>query len=195
VDEDEGSWPIGNADAEAGLKEVLGLFDLPAFARRGQDLEHTLRRIHHRCRAARGAMLEMVHLRLRQWASAVIGPDSWAPVLAHSIEPLWGLSQAKPPQWAATPAPMRQQRLIARDLIDSVNRFNRRWIHFLEHLNLGPTNAVIEEYNRFYLLEKECVMGSPRLAGRYFTEVPKLTTEMLRADHPILPVPELRDPP
>jgi hypothetical protein len=115
-------------------------------------------------------------------------------VLAGSIEPLWALSGAEPPRWASTAAPIRRQRVIARELIDSVARFNRRWTHFIDHLNLAPTNHIIEEYNRYYLLEKECVMGSPRLAGRHFTPARMVTTEMLRSDYPSLPVPELLDP-
>ena len=62
---------------------------------------------------------------------------------------------------------------------------------FLDRLNLEPANHVIDQYNRYYLLEKECVMGSARLAARLFTPVPKLTREQLVRDHPILPVPNL----
>ena len=65
-------------------------------------------------------------------------------------------------------------------------------MHFLERLNLEPTNTVIDQYNRYYVLEKECVMGSARLAARHFTPVPQLTTATLADDHPTLPVPELR---
>jgi hypothetical protein len=194
VDDAEIGWPIAGANFEAEVKEVMGLFDLPAFARRGQDLQLALSRLHERCRAARGSMLDMVRLRLRQWAAAVTGPASWSSVLAGSIEPLWPLAQAAPPHWANSSAPIHRQRQVARDLIDSVLRFNRRWTHYLDHLNLAPTNLVIEEYNRYYLIEKECVMGSPRLASRYFTTIPTVTTQMLHRDHPILPVPVLLEP-
>jgi len=195
VDDADKSSPTWSSDVETEVKELMGLFDLPAFARRGQDLDCSLRRLHNRCRAARRPLLDMVRVRLRQWSSAVIGPESWALVFTRSIEPLWPLSEAEPPQWADAPAPIRRQRLIARDLIDSVLRFNRRWIDFLDHLNLDPTNHAIDQYNRYYVLEKECVMGSPRLAARHFTPVPTLTTQMLKGDHPTLPVPELLDRP
>jgi hypothetical protein len=50
---------------------------------------------------------------------------------------------------------------------------------------------VIDQYNRYYVLEKECVMGSSRLAARFFTPIPQLTPERLLRDHPLLPVPDL----
>ena len=84
-----------------------------------------------------------------------------------------------------------RRRLIASDLKNAVLRFNRRWAEFLERLNVEPANAAIDQYNRYYVLEKECVMGSPRLAARHFAPVPELTTETLANDHPTLPVPDL----
>ena len=85
-----------NSDIETEVKELMGLFDLPAFARRGQDLEATLHRMHPRCRAARGKLLEMVHLRLRQWSSAALGNESWRGAFTSTIDPLWVLAVAGP---------------------------------------------------------------------------------------------------
>ena len=191
MDDAEGSPQALNADIETEVKEMMGLFDLPAFARRGQDLEITLRRLHERCHKARLPLLDMVQLRLRQWSRAVTGPDAWPAIFARSIEPLWPLAAAEPPNWAEFPAPIRRQRIIASDLIAAVLRFNRRWQQFVEQLNLEPVNIVIDGYNRYYVLEKECVMGSARLAARHFQHVPLLTTATLFSDHPPLPVPEL----
>ena len=81
--------------------------------------------------------------------------------------------------------------MAARDLIAAVARFNRRWAEFVESINLGPANAVIEHYNRYYVIEKECVMGSGRLAARFFTPIPSLSPDRLLKDHPLLPVPAL----
>jgi hypothetical protein len=193
VDGDEESQVAMNSDIEADVKELLGLFDVPAFARRGQELEQSLLRLHARCRSARGSLLDMVRLRLRQWASAVTGPAAWDLVFVQSIEPLWGLAHDEPPRFGQSPATLSRQRAIARDLIGSVLRFNRRWMHFLERLNLDPTNHMIDEYNRYYLLEKELALGSPRLAARQFSPVIKLATQALLDDHPCLPVPQLLD--
>ena len=135
----------------------------------------------------------MVRLRLRQWSHAATGPQDWSDVFAQSIESLWPLSHSEGPQWAEARAPIRRRLTIGQDLVASVVRFNHRWNHFLDRLNLEPANLVIDQYNRYYVLEKECFMGSARLAARYFVPVPNVTTETLLREHRTLPVPQLRD--
>ena len=66
-----------------------------------------------------------------------------------------------------------------------------RYVVLLRGVNLGPTNHVIDQYNKYYVFEKECVMGSARLASRHFTPVSQLSPEVLLRDYPMLPVPEL----
>jgi hypothetical protein len=195
VDNDDGSMPTLSSDVEADVKELLGLFDLPAFARRGQELEHSLKRLNERCRNRRSEMLEMVRLRLKQWSRAVTGPNGWAGVFARSIEPLWHQSAALAPSWAEVPAPRGRTAAIAADLVTSVVRFNRRWHKFVASAKLEPINFLIEQYNRNYVLEKECVMGSARLAARHFVPVAPVTALSLFNDHPLLEVPELVDGP
>ena len=190
MDETQVSVPMTSLDGE--INELLGLFDVPAFARRGQDLDYALSRIHARCRRERDGRLDMARLRLRQWAEAVTGPEAWREVFHEPIDPLWPSTGAAPPAWADRPAPPRRRRAIARDLVASLDRFNARWLRFLDDLNLDKVNRVIDGYNRYYLLEKECVLGSARLAARFFTPRPHLTRDALLADHPILPVPALK---
>ena len=193
MDETDESLTTTVGDVEVEVKEVMGLFDVPSFARRGQDLEQTLHRLAERCRRARVERLDMVHVRLRQWARSVTGPGAWTTVFSASIESLWPLSEAEPPHWAESSVSIRKQLEIARDLIAAVQRFNHRWAQFLDGMKLEATNSVIDQYNRYYVLEKECVMGSARLAARFFTPVPSVTRERLLCDHPLLPVPELLD--
>ena len=191
MDDTDESTPTLNSDIEADVKELMGLFDLPAFARRGQDVEAAVRRLHDRCERVRSEMLEMVRLRLRQWCGAATGPESWSGVFASTIEPMWPLAGAAPPRWAGLDAPIKCRQNIASDLIAAVERFNRRWLDAIGRFNLEPTNFVIEQYNRYYLLEKECVMGSARLAARHFIPILALTSSAILEDHPILPVPIL----
>ena len=193
MDDSEETLPAINSDIETEVKELMGLFDLPAFARRGQDLEATLNRMHLRCRAARRQYLEMVHLRLRQWSAASAGPESWRDIFTGTIESLWSLAEAEPPRWALSDAPKKRRESIARDLVAAIERFNRRWRQFIAQINLEPTNFAIEQYNRYYVLEKECVVGSARLAARHFSPVPLLTAATLLEEHRALPVPELAD--
>ena len=190
MDESDNDSPMVTDDA-AGLKEMLGMFDVPAFARRGFDLEYALKRLHERLSRERAALLDMVRLRLRQWASAAIGPDDFRDVFHEPVKSLYQLSGADSPIWAARPALSRARRAIARDLIFSVSRFNRRWLLAIDRLNLDAINRQIEHYNRYYLLEKECVMGSTRLASRHFVPQAILSRERLLADYPTLPTPTI----
>lgn len=185
----EDTGPLVSTPTE--IKELMGLFDLPAFARRGQDVEYWTGSIRLRCQGHREELLEMVRLRLRQWARVATGPDDWSASLGGPVESLWILTGSPPPRWATAPVPPRQQRPVARDLVASLERFNRRWRRFVEALNLGPANQIIDQYNKYYVLEKECVMGSARLASRHFSPVPRFTTDGLLREYPPLPVPEL----
>ena len=187
---DNEGTPLGGIDAE--IKELLGLFDVPAFARRGQDLEYSLIRIRSRSRRARAGMLDMVRLRLRQWASAANSPGTDSLIFASSIAELWPLTEADPPKWAVRSASRWRLRAIARDLIASVERFNRRWLEHLDGLNLDPINRQVDDYNRYYLLEKECSLGSARLAARNFVPKTHVSLDDLRGELPPLPVPVLR---
>jgi hypothetical protein len=184
-------WTTHNADADGTIKELMGLFDTPAFARRGQDLEHSLRRIHALCRRLRDQHMEMVRVRLRQWSRVAAGPEDWRDVFAEPIDGLWKLALAEPPVWGGVFAAPKQKRSAAANLIASARRFNGKWQQMIDLINLEPTNRVIDEYNKYYVIEKECVMGSARLAQRHFTPTPRLTCQTLLREHPLLPVPEL----
>ena len=186
----EETGPLGSFDAE--VKEMLGLFDVPAFARRGQELESALVRIHQRLQSRRIEMLEIVRLRLRQWASATKGPEDALRYFAEPIEPLWPLSGSKPPRWGSRTAGFWTLRPLARDLIGSVDRFNRRWAEQIEKVDLTLINQMVVNYNRYYLLEKEISLGSARLASRHFVPKTPVSLDDLRASFPPLPVPSLR---
>src|SRR4051794_17341096 len=144
---DQEATPLGGVDAE--IKELLGLFDVPSFARRGQDVEYGLARLRSRCARERAGMLDMVRLRLRQWAGAATGPEAASTVFSGPIDPLWPLSGAEAPRWARYAASPRRLRAIARDLIASVERFNHRWARFLDGLDPEPLNRQIDNYNRY----------------------------------------------
>ena len=185
---DEASGPIG---LESEINELLGLFDVPAFVRRGQDLEHALARLHTRCQRERDERLEMVRMRLRQWAAVAASPDLECAVFAEPIEYLWVMTGTPATEWGKRPASAWRQRGMARDLADAVARFNERWRAFLDGMSLDVINRMIDQYNRFYVLEKECSLGSPKLAARHFVPKPCVTREGLLEQYPLLPVPEL----
>ncbi|MDG3003601.1 hypothetical protein [Paludisphaera mucosa] len=164
--------------------------DVPAFVRRGQDVEFLISSLHERCRRHRLARLDMVHVRLRQWAKVATGPGDWADAFLGPIDGLWPLAEAESPAWSRRPGSPRQRRAIARDLVASVERFNERWAAFVARLDIDLVNTAIEHYNAYYVIEKECVLGSARLAAMFFTPLVKVSAASLLADHPPLPVPE-----
>jgi hypothetical protein len=190
MDEPEDESSIMSTD-ETELKDLLGLFDVPAFARRGRDLEYGLRRLDQRLERERAGLLAMVHLRLRQWASVATGPADWREVLTAPVASLYPLAGAEEPVWASLPPSARRRRAVACDLVASVTRFNRRWLAILDQVKLDPINRQIDLYNRYYVLEKECVLGSTRLAAQHFVPQPHLSRDRLLRDHPTLPVPAL----
>ncbi len=187
---DDDTSPVVSSD-EADLNELIGLFDAPAFARRGHDLEYALKRLHLRLAREQSAMLDMVRLRLRQWAALASGPEDISGVFPSSIAPLYAMTGAESPVWAGVSGSARRRRAVARDLVASLERFNRRWLQFLNALTLDSVNRQIDHYNRYYVLEKECVIGSARLAARLFVPKVPLSRESLLVDYPTLTVPDL----
>ncbi len=111
-------------DDETGIKEVLGLFDVPAFARRGRDLEQALSRLDTRLAHARSALLDMARIRLKQWAAVSTGAEDWRDAFLVPIDSLYPQCGAEPPAWATESASPRRRRATARDLVASLARFN-----------------------------------------------------------------------
>lgn len=167
------------------------VFDVPAFVRRGQDVAFMLESLDERCRRGRLALLDMVHMRLRQWAKLAIGPEDWRDAFLAPVDPLWAAAQAPAPTWARTAGSRRSRRAAARDLAAAVGRFNARWHAFLDRLDLRLVNDAVENYNKYYVIEKECVLGSSRLAAMHFDPIPKVSADSIRSTHPPLPVPTL----
>ena len=76
-----------------------------------------------------------------------------------------------------------------RALQASVARFNRRWSAFIADLDLSEVNRRRDGYNRYYLIEKECAVGSPRIAAIGFRRQPPLTAGDVQAALPLLVMP------
>jgi hypothetical protein len=69
-------------------------------------------------------------------------------------------------------------------------QFNTYWRATAAAANLIPINQRREAYNRWYLLEKECAIGSARLAAQGFQPLAPLTTADILAHLPELPIPD-----
>jgi hypothetical protein len=88
-------------------------------------------------------------------------------------------------------SPTRSARRLARavkDLAESFRRFNGRWQRFLETIDLTDLNRLREGYNKYYVFEKECVVGSPAIARAGFEPLRPATVGDLLGECPFLPV-------
>ena len=90
-----------------------------------------------------------------------------------------------------TTAP-RRLRLALRELCASLARFNDRWRSFMAEVRLDSVNDERAAYNKYYLLEKECAVGSAVLARLGYRPLEPLTIEELATLLPELPVPCMR---
>ena len=80
----------------------------------------------------------------------------------------------------------------AEGLCLSIERFNDRWSKYVHELQADTINHQIDRFNKYYVLEKECIVGSARLASRLFVPQPRIEPEWLLLQLPPLPVPRLR---
>jgi hypothetical protein len=134
----------------------------------------------------------MVHLRLRQWAEVSTSFHDYADQFEHPLDRLYEQAQVPQPTWGALPGSPRRRATVARELAASAARFNRRWAEYVNQLDFRPINRVIEHYNAYYTLEKECSLGSTRLATRYFKAVEPITVDSILRTHPFLDEPKMR---
>ncbi len=176
--------------------EIVSHYDLPAYARRGRQVQGALDDLVERCRMQRVKWLEMPRLRLGQLVALAGDLDRLLPLLADArqLDVVRELHTELQPQLRMVVAPTiseRQLRATLRDLCDSLERFNRRWLDHLAKVDLTLVNELREDYNRYYLLEKECALRSPVLARVGFRRLESLTLDELTALVPVLPVPQV----
>jgi hypothetical protein len=189
--------PSGDAAGEQRLwRQLQAAGGVPAFALRAQRTEQAFQTLLEQCRQQRTLYLRGVRwafLRLRCLAAE---PAALLPLLrdAAQLDTL-ALIEKEAGPWPVCPgrkaSPARQRRALE-ELCQAIERFNRRWRNYLEQLDLTPLNALREDYNRYYLLEKECFLGSPRLARQGFQPLPPLTVDELLRLLPLLPMLLLR---
>ena len=163
---------------------VVAQFGGPAFMRRAQRAENALAELLHHLRTTRREWLAMVRLRIGQ-LHALAG--DWGPlarfVTADSLAELRRLFDELNPQLrvpiAATDDAATLRAALA-DLRESIDRFNTRWRALLAQTELTEVNRRRDEYNRWYLLEKECFVGSARIARQGFRPMEMVTIQNLR---------------
>lgn len=188
---------LGRDESAEVFKRFLSQYDAPAYIRRARGVEAAFERLLEHCRRRRAEWLEFVRLRIGMlhalagnWINLqpFLTDDEQLDILRYHLAAL--ASPLRAPLEATTSA--RALRRALRDLQESLERFNERWQVFLPGVDLTAVNELREGYNRYYVLEKECAVRSARIARQGFRPLPPLTTEVLAAHFPLLPVPRLR---
>jgi hypothetical protein len=187
-------------DGRQAFNEVLAQYDGPAYLRRARRVQAAYDQLLDLCRRQREEWLVMVRVRLATLRALAGRWDVLAPHLAderqlRDLEELW--TQLDPHLRAPIepdPSP-RMLRGALGELGDSVRRFNRRWVAFVREQDLGPLNAERANYNRYYLLEKECAVRSPFIARAGYKPLDPLTTDDLLAALPPLAEPRVAGSP
>src|SRR5262249_54155628 len=128
---------LGRGDELRLVKHLLIQHGGPAYMRRARQTEEAFETVVRRCRRQRDEWLDSVRLR-RGTLRALAG--SWEqlrPVLADDaqVDLLVRLHEELAPRLRLPVERTSSQRTLRRalcELIDSLERFNHRWLHFLE---------------------------------------------------------------
>lgn len=199
---DDEQVPMGDVTIpshEAGQREAaefLAKFDAPAFVRRARHVEEAQESLLRRCQKQRDAWLLMPRTLIGRLHGMAGSWNSLRPLLLDDADvdllaDLYALLQPRP---RLAPEPTNSSSRLAKALhalVVSLERFNGRWPVFLAGVDLAEINKVREDYNRYYLLEKECALRNPRLARIGYQKLAPLTYANLLEWLPLLPMPRL----
>ena len=173
------------------LKLLAEMGENPAFIQRARAQENALNALLERCTASRAQLLEWPRrhytiLRKRigdDWdrVSSITSHANAGPILA-------ALSTALPVIDHARPSILSTDRSLLRNFLDSAQRFNRAWNHFLDHAGLDEINRLRDDYNRFYPMEKSCAFGTESVNAK-FEPLPPLSRSYLETRFPLLNIP------
>jgi hypothetical protein len=165
--------PLLSIDDDLRTRMMIGgQYQAPAYARRALGVQQAYDDLIARCARQRDEWLRGVRLHLGFVRDAG-GPQPGGDVAA-SLAQLAG--RAEPPRALAA-------------LRASVACFNRRWSAFIAEVDLSEVNRRRDGYNRYYLIEKECALGSPRIAAIGFRRLAPLTADDVMAALPLLAMP------
>jgi hypothetical protein len=181
-------------DGRQAFNEVLAHFDGPAYLRRARRVQGAYDQLLDECRRQREEWLALVRVRLGT-LRALAG--SWQALAPHlpgdeQVRLLEEMCAALEPHLRVPVEPTTSARALRgalRELCASVERFNSRWVAFVRGRDLTALNAERADYNRYYLLEKECAVRSPHIARQGYRPLDPVTHDDLLAALPPLAVP------
>ena len=185
--------PLAGGEVDPFEARVLGRFDAPAYVRRARAVQEALDGLLAVCRKRRAEWSEMARLRLGTLHALSAAWEGLRPLLPEDqMDVLRALYDELRPVLRMPVEPTRSTSALRRalgELLSSLERFNQRWLRFVPEVDLSAVNGLRADYNRYYILEKECAVRSPALARRNFQRLEPLTTDDLLRLLPPLPVP------
>ncbi|MGE3805560.1 MAG: hypothetical protein AB7K24_12870 [Gemmataceae bacterium] len=182
--------PIPARSIENDLVQLFqAQYAAPAYVRRARRVEDALNEVLERGRRQRRDWLEMVKLRLGTLVALAV--HGFHDVLDEAaIRIVQDMHAELDPRLRVVPSAATSPRAIRRalaELNESIARFNERWQGYLAKVDLRAVNEERADYNRYYLLEKECALRSARLARVGFRTLEPLTVDDLLERLPLLP--------
>jgi hypothetical protein len=176
------------------LQEMVGRSGSPAFIRRAKLVETSWLTLVETCATARFERLQFVRLRMGQLRALAGGFDALRSYLPHAsdLEFIQSLHDELQPRLRLPLEPTTSPRVLrnaANDLIEAIEMFNERWTRWLVKVDLTHVNQVREDYNKYYLFEKECAVGNAQVARMGFARLAPITARDLEARFPTLHVP------
>jgi hypothetical protein len=182
---------LGHRDERKLFQQVVGQYGGPAFARRARAVQSAYDGLIEACRRQREEWLDFVRLRVGTLFALAGSAAGLATVLdgAGDRAALIQLHEQLQPRLRVPVAATSNRRTLfaaLMELRETIARFNERWLTFVRQVDVGTVNALRDGYNRFYVLEKECAVGSPRVARQGFRRLEPLTADDVLRALPVL---------
>ena len=190
---DETTIPSRDDDHRT-FQQMMAFADGPAYARRARRVHGAFDDLLARCRKKRDEWLTFVRIALGTLRGLAGEWEALRPCVRddESLDVLRRLYDELQPRLRVPVEPttsVRKHRAALAELIDGLERFNRRWLAYAAELDLRPINELREGYNRWYLLEKELALRNAAAARFGFQRLPLLTVEEVLQRLPSLGVP------
>ena len=172
------------SDERKIFQQIVGHFGGPAFIRRARDVQSAYENLVDSCRRQRAEWLAIVRLRLGT-LFALAG--TWEAIDSllddrSQVDFLKDLHAELRPELRLPVPATGNKRVLRRaltELNEAIGFFNKRWLGYVPQVNLEKLNLLRDQYNRFYLMEKEAALGSVRVARQGFRKLDPLTHDQL----------------
>lgn len=177
------------------FQQLTRAFDAPAFMRRARNVEAAWQVLIEQCHRQRRKLAEFPMLHLARlialagdWERLEVFCSRDDIAALKAVHEEWSPTLKVPLARAEKHAPIQR---ALREVADSFERFNARWLAFVRELDLAHINELRDAYNRYYVLEKECATRSARTARAGFTQLRSVTIDDVLREFPPLRVPTI----